>query len=332
VRRREFITLLGGAAAAWPLAAKAQQDRRVRRVGVLIGEADSAAAQIRLTALREELAKLGWFEGRNLRIDLRVGAGNPDRTRAYAAELVGFAPEIIVVSSGAATTAMLKQTATIPILFIGIGGLGGDNPVVMNIARPEGNATGFTNLYSSIGGKWLELLKEIAPQIARVAVIFNSELTTSIAGAPATLTSIDQAGSLFAVKAIRVPYRSVAELVRAIDAFAAEPNGGLLAIPSAADVDGDLFLRLAAEHRLPAIYPDRSFPARGGLISYGSDIVDLWRRAPTYVDRILRGAKVRDLPVQFPTKFELVINLKTAKAIGLTISEAFLLRADELIE
>src|SRR5258708_36792301 len=276
--------------------------------------------------MREGLAKLGWLEGRNVRFDLRFSDGDPDRLRAHADELVRLAPDVIVVSAGPTTQALLQRTRTIPIVFTNVG-----DPVAIgllkNIARPEGNATGITNQYQSFGGKWLELLKEAAPRTARVALIFDAAyLNDQYFGV------IDAAAEVLAVKSIRTPYRNAAELERAIDAFAVEPNGGLIMVPPAPTPSNrELIKRIAVKYRLPTFYAAK-YDDAGGMLSYGSDNVELGRIAATYVDRILRGAKVSELPVQFPTKFYLVINLKAAKAIGLTIPESLLLRADEVIE
>jgi putative tryptophan/tyrosine transport system substrate-binding protein len=324
--RREFITLLGSAAAAWPLAASAQ-DRRMRRIGVLAGSNDDdPAMRANLAALREGLAKLGWIEGHNLRIDLRFTGSDPDRMQAYAAELVSLATEVIVASSAPATRAAQEQTKTFPIVFTA----GGDpvtNGLLQNIARPEGNTTGFTSTVDSLIGKWLELLKEAAPHITRVALVFNPQTVNA-----AYFRSIEAAATLLGVQGLKTPVRDPLDIVRAIDAFAAEPNGGLLVVPVLPVESYQMLHRVAAQHRLPGIHVNRREVATGGLMSYATDFPDIYRRAATYVDRLLRGAKVSELPVQFPTKFELVVNLKTAKAIGLTIPEAFLLRADEVIE
>jgi putative ABC transport system substrate-binding protein len=328
MRRREFITLLGGAAAAWPLAARAQQDGRVRRIGDLeVGAETDRSLQARWGAMQEGLAKLGWIEGRNIRFDRRFSAGDPDRLGAHADELVRLAPDVIVVASGPATQALLQRTRTIPIVFTYVG-----DPVAIgllkNIARPEGNATGITNQYQSLAGKWLELLKEAAPRIARVALIFASENVND-----QYFGVIDASAEALAMKALRTPYRDAAELERAIDTFAAEPNGGLVVVPPPPTPSNrELINRLALKYRLPTISPTQSSAAEGGMMAYGSGEVEGNRIAATYVDRILRGAKVSELPVQFPSKFDLVINLKTATAIGLTIPESLLLRADELIE
>jgi putative ABC transport system substrate-binding protein len=327
MKRRDFITLLGSAAAAWPLAARAQQGERVRRIAVLASQTeDDPAMRADLAALREELAKLGWIEGRNLRIDVRSTGSDPDRMRAYAVELVSLAPEVIVASNAPAARAAQEQTHTIPIVFTA-----GNDPVtngmLQNTARPEGNLTGFTSTVDSLIGKWLELLKEAAPHITRVALVFNPQ-TVNVG----YFRPIEAAAPMLGVQTLKSPVRDPLEMVRAIDAFAAEPNGGLLVVPVLPNDSYQMLFRLAAEHRLPAMHSNRVYVAAGGLMGYGPDITDNYRRGATYVDRLLRGAKVSELPVQFPTKFELMINLKTAKAIGLAIPEALLLRADEVIE
>jgi putative ABC transport system substrate-binding protein len=326
ITRRDFAAVLGGAAAL-PIAARGQQDGRVRRIAILAGSTDDdSTTRAQLTALREGLAKLGWVEGRNLRIDLRFTLADPDRMRAYAIELVSLAPEVIVTSSRPATTAAQEQTRTIPIVFTA-----GNDPVtsglLQNIERPEGNTTGFTSTTDSISGKWLELLKEAAPHITRVALVFNPQTVNAGYFRP-----IEAAAPLLGVQALKMPVRDPLEIVRALDAFAAEPNGGLFAVPVLPVESYQMLIRLAAQHRLPSIHSNRRFIAAGGLMTYTTDYLDNYRRAATYVDRLLHGAKVSELPVQFPTKFELVVNLKAAKAIGLTIPEAFLLRADEVIE
>jgi putative ABC transport system substrate-binding protein len=331
MRRRQFITLLGGAAAAWPVAARAQQ---TRRIGFLMGTVENdRAQQANLAVMREALAKLGWIEGRNLRIELRWGAGDPERLLAHAMELAGLAPDVIVADTGAATRAAQRATQTIPIVFWA----GGDPVItgmVRNLARPEGNTTGFSGVQPSFAGKWLELLKEAAPHLTRVVVLYNPEmLSTQMFSAYISVITV--AAATLAVRMTEVPVRDPIEIVRAIDALAAEPNGGLIVLPATTvGANRDTIFRMAQQHRVPAIYAGggRSLVAAGGLMSYGGDVADQSRRAVSYVDRLLRGAKVSELPVQFPTKFELVINLKAATAIGLTIPEAFLLRADEVIE
>jgi putative tryptophan/tyrosine transport system substrate-binding protein len=329
MRRREFITLVGSAVAAWPLAARAQQGDRLRRIGMLVASTESdQLSQAQVAALRDGLAKLGWVEARNLRIDLRFGGGDAERIRAVAAELVSFAPEVIVCSGVEATLVLQQQTQTIPIVITGVGEPVA-NGIVRSLASPEGNTTGVTNLFYSISGKWLELLKEAAPRVERVALIYNAQFIPNVGYFP----SIDEAARRLAVKAIRTPYRDAVDLVRGIDAFASEPNSGLIVLPPRpAEANRATILRLAAQHQLPTVYSDRALAAEGGLMAYGSNTDDNFRRTAYFVDRILRGTKVSELPVEFPTKFELVINLKAAKAIGLTIPESLLLRADELIE
>jgi putative ABC transport system substrate-binding protein len=321
MKRREFITLLGGAA-AWPRAARAQQLERMRRVGVL--------TQGTILAFREELAKLGWVEGHNLRMDLRVTGTDADRIHAYAAELASLAPDVIVTDTLVGTRELQHQTSTIPIVVTGAGDPG-VNRFVKDIAHPEGNTTGITNLFASIGGKWLELLKQASPQLERVGLIYNPQLIISDTGG--YFPPIEEAARSLAVKLIKLPYRDTAEIVHQIDAFAADSNGGLIVMPPPPNAaNREAILRLAVQHQLPSMHLARQFVAEGGLLSYGSNPGDRWRRAASFVDRIFRGAKVRDLPVEFPTKFELVVNLKTAKALSLTIPESFLARADEVIE
>jgi putative ABC transport system substrate-binding protein len=328
VRRREFFGLVGGAA-AWPTVARAQQDERVRLIGWLDAyDESSTGSQVIRTALREGLAKLGWIEGRNLKIDQRFGTPDGNRMRASAMDLVSHAPEVIVAGGAAITRALQQATQTIPIIFTG-GGDAAVNGLVKNIARPEGNITGFSSAEPTAGGKWLELLKEAAPRLTRIAIVFNPEFAPT---APNYIVSIEAAARTISVQTVKVPFRDAVELVRSIDAFAAEPNGGLLMLPPPSIADRSTILKLAAQHRLPAMYPQRTLAVEGGLISYAADVADQTRRAASYVDRILHGAKVADLPVQFPTKYQLVVNMKTAKEIGITIPEVFLLHADELIE
>jgi putative tryptophan/tyrosine transport system substrate-binding protein len=328
MRRREFITLLGGAAVTLPLAARAQQAERVRRVGVLNGgDEGDQRSKSRFSWLVQDLAELGWIDGRNLHLDVRWSAGDLGRIRTSATELVDLKPEVIFVITPAATRALQQETKTIPIVFEGVG-----DPVagglLKNVSKPEGNATGVTNFITSMGGKWLELLKEAVPRVSRIALLFNPDISTG-----AYFATLEGAASQFAVTVVRTPYRDAADLVHAIDAFAAEPNGGLIVLPPAPiGSNRALINRLTTQHALPTIYQDRDYAAEGGLMSYGTITRDLVRRSASYVDRILRGAKPGELPVEFPTKFELVVNLKTAKAMGLTIPEGFLLRADELIE
>jgi len=327
MKRRDFITLLAGAA-GWPLAAHAQPNDRMRRIGILFGAAETDRdEQDNLGALMGGLAKLGWIEGRNLRTDLRFGAGHPDRIRAYAVELVGLAPDVIFAIGGAPTSALRQQTQIIPVVFTGPDPVGAD--LVRNITRPEGNITGFSLFEPSITGKWLELLKEAAPRLASVAIIFNPELAITTSR---YLSPIEVAASALGVPAINTPVRNGDDIVHAIDAFAAEPNGGLLVLPPPPNTSvRRTILQLAEKHKLPAIYPSQRDAAAGGLLAYATDLIDLHRRAASYVDRLLRGTNVSELPVQFPTKFELIVNLKAATAIGLTIPESLLFRADEVI-
>jgi putative tryptophan/tyrosine transport system substrate-binding protein len=328
VRRREFITLLAGAAAAWPLAAGAQHGERPRRIGVLMyWSADDAEGQARHAAFTQALKQLGWDDGRNLRIDSRWATAAD--IRRHATELVAVAPDVLVAASGTATTAsLLEATRTVPIVFVTV-----IDPVgagfVASLARPGGNVTGFTNYEYGTSGKWLELLKEIAPRVTRAAVLRD----------PAIASGIGQFGAIQALapslgmELSPIDIRDAGEIERAVTAFARALNGGLIVTGSvAAIVHRDLIATLAARHRLPAVYPGRYSVTAGGLISYGPDLVDQYRRAAGYVDRILRGEKPADLPVQAATKFELVINLKTAKALGLDLPASVLARADEVME
>lgn len=327
MRRRAFIAGLG-CTAAWPVMARAQGERIRLVCHLQPGSEDDKVRQAWVASQRDELARLGWVEGRNLRFDVRYAGGDLVRTRKIAAEFVSLSPDVIVVSSVAATKAVQQNTRTIPILFFLVGDPV-QNGLVASLARPEANATGFTNLYASIAGKWVELLKAIAPRLNRVAAVYNPDTPVE-----SYLVSIEAAASALGISAIRTPARDPLELVRALDALAAEPDLGLILVPPAPDAAArQVILRLATKHRLPAIYSFKDdVTDGGGLMSYGTDYRELFSRGGTYVDRILRGAKPSDLPVQFPTKFELVVNLKAAKAIGLTIPESILLQANELIE
>jgi putative ABC transport system substrate-binding protein len=328
MRRREFIAGLG-AAATWPRVARAQQDGRVRRVCSLqSGTEDDKALVARVAAMRDELTRLGWVEGRNLRTDVRYAGGDPARMRTIAAEFVSLSPDVIVTASVAATRAVQQQTRTIPIVFLFVGDPI-ENGLVASLARPEANATGITNLYSTVAGRWVELLKEAAPRLHRAAVVFNPDTPVE-----SYLRSIEAAAAALGISAIRTAASSPTEVERSLGVLATEPDLGLIVVPPVpTSATRDMILRVAAQHRLPAIYSLKEYVTdEDGLMSYGSNYVDLSRLGATYVDRILRGAKPGDLPVQFPTKFELVINLKAAKAIGLTIPESFLTRADEVIE
>ena len=327
IGRREFITLLGGAA-AWPLAARAQQGERMRRIGVLMhSRADEAEAQARLLAFLQGLADAGWAVGRNLRIDYRWSVGNQARLQRDAAELIALNPEVILAGVGATIATLLQATRTVPIVFAqGIDPVG--NSYVESLARPGGNSTGFMQFEYSLSGKWLELLKEVAPPVVRVAVL--REPGVAGIGQWAIIQAVAQSLGL-ELKPIEL--NAPEQIERAIATFARSPNGGLIIVVSAAALHHrELIISLAARHRLPAVYAYRIFVTDGGLISYGADIAGQYRRAAGYVDRILKGEKPGDLPVQGPTKYDLVVNLKTAKALGLEIPTTVLARADEVIE
>jgi putative tryptophan/tyrosine transport system substrate-binding protein len=329
IRRREFVISVAGAALAWPLAAQAQQPDRMRRIGMLMGFAESDHdAQSWVMALREELRNLGWMEGRNVEMEIRWAADR-ESMKQFATELVALQPDQVVTSTTPATAAMLQQTRTIPVIFVLVG-----DPIfsgfVASLARPGGNVTGFTPIVGSLAGKWVELLKDIAPRVARVTLLFN----------PATATYVERyvdpfraAAASLGVEAIVAPVNDMPELESIFTTQAREPNSGFVVIP-------DVFTQsrraeitsLAAGWRVPAIYWSRSFAEIGGLISYGPYILDEFRRTASYVDRILKGAKPGDLPVQAPVKFELVINVKNAKALGLTVPQTLVVAADEVIE
>ena len=328
MRRRDFIALVGSAA-AYPLAASAQQGQRVRRIGVLMNLAsDDAEEQARIAAFHQGLQQLGWTVGRNVQIDYRWGAGNADRIRKFAAELVALAPDVILSAGSPSVAALQQATRTVPVVFVTVV-----DPVssgfVDSLAQPGGNITGFAQYEYSIGGKWLELLKEIAPGITRAAVIRDAALTAG----GGQLGVIQAVAPSVGVEVIPISVRDAGETERAITAFARSPNGGLIVTGSTlAAVHRDLIVTLAAQHKLPAVYFARYFVVGGGLISYGPGFVDQYRDAASYVDRILKGEKPADLPVQTPTKYELVINLKTARALGLDVPPTLRARADEVIE
>jgi putative ABC transport system substrate-binding protein len=326
--RREFITLLGGAAAAWPLGARAQQPDRMRHIGVLSGLADDPEGQARVAAFRQELQRLGWTDGRNMRLDIRWGGGDAEFLRKLAAELVALAPDVLFSTGTASTGPLLQATRAVPIVFASV-----IDPVgagfVESLARPGGNATGFLQFEYSLSGKWLELLREIAPGVKRAAVLRDHNLTAGI-GQFAALQAVAPSG---VVDFTTVNLLDHAEIERAVAAFTRYPDGGLIVTASALSiVHRDLIIMLAARHKLPAVYWDRLFVSSGGLVSYGADQIDHCRRAAGYVDRILKGEKPADLPVQAPTKYELAINMKTAKALGLNVPATVLARADEVIE
>ena len=329
IGRRELLAALGGAAAAWPLAAGAQQGGRMRRVGVLQNLAsDDPAEQARLMAFGQGLQELGWTIGRNVRIENRWSAGDPERIRRNTEEMVALAPDVILASGNAGVAPLLQATRTVPVVFVIV-----PDPVgagfVDSLARPGGNATGFIAYEYGLSGKWLEVLKEIAPGVTRAAVIRDPAL----ASGPGQFAAIQSIAPSLGVEVSPVNVRDAGEIERAITAFAHSPNGGLIVTGSAlVGIHRHLIIALAARHKLPAVYVERTYVAAGGLISYGSDFLDQYRRAASYVDRILKGEKPADLPVQQPTKYELVINLKTAKALGLDIPPTLLARADEVIE
>jgi putative ABC transport system substrate-binding protein len=328
MKRREFVTLLG-AAATWPLAARAQPSERVRRIGVLLPvTAEDPVGQARVVAFLGGLQQLGWTDGRNVRIDLRWSAGKADHAQRYAAELAALAPDVLMTPGSSTLAPMLQATRTIPIIFVHV-----PDPVgagfVDSLARPGGNATGFLLFEYGISGKWLELLREIAPGVTRVAVIRDPAITAGIG----QWGAIQSVAPSLGMEVSPVNVRDAGEIERAIAAFARVANGGLIVTGSgSAVIHLDLVVAAAARHKLPAVYFERSFASGGGLISYGPDIIDQYRRAASYVDRILKGEKPADLPVQAPTKYELVINLKTAKSLGLEVPATLLARADEVIE
>jgi putative ABC transport system substrate-binding protein len=328
MRRREFITLLGGAVAAWPLAAHAQQTERMRRIGVLAGQAESDhEAQSWVAAFREELQKLGWTEGRNIEIDTRWAAADVELMKRFAKELVALQPDFVLTSSTPATAAMLQHTRTIPILFVLVADPVGSG-FVASLPRPGGNATGFTPIVGSLGGKWVELLKEIAPRVARVTLMFNPPTATFVEG---YLNPFKVAAASLGVEAIVAPVHDIPEVEFLVSK--SEPDSGLVVIPDAFTITHRAEITLLANrYRVPAVYWSRSFAELGGLISYGPYLVDEYRRAASYADRILKGSKPSELPVQAPVKFELVINLKTAKALGIDVPPMLLARADEVIE
>jgi putative tryptophan/tyrosine transport system substrate-binding protein len=328
MRRREFIAGLGSAT-AWPLVARAQQPERMRRIGVLMPmAADDKEGQRRIAAFHQGLLQLGWTEGRNVRIDARWGVRNNDDARRHSTELITLAPEVILATGSATTGALLQATSTVPIVFVTVA-----DPVgagfVASLAQPGGNTTGFMLFEYSLSGKWLELLKQIAPGVTRAAVLRDP----TIASGSGQLGAIQSVAPSLGVELIPLGMRDAGEIDRVIAAFARSSNGGLIVAASpGATIHRDLIITLAARYKLPAVYYERNFVAGGGLISYGPDFVDQYRRAAQYVDRILKGEKPADLPVQAPTKYELVINLKTAKALDLDVPQPLLARADEVIE
>jgi putative ABC transport system substrate-binding protein len=318
------MALLGSAAAAWPRAARAQQSDRVRRIGVLMPFiAEDPEGQARLMAFGQGLQQLGWAVGSNLRIDTRWGAGDAERNRRYAAELLALTPDVLVANGSPEMRALQQATRSVPIVFANVVDPVGQG-FVATLPRPEGNATGFTSYDFGQSGKWLELLKEIAPYVTRAAVLLNRAVTSGIA----QLAAIQAVAPLFGVEVSPIDLRDAIELEHAVTEFARAPNGGLILTGASASASRDLIITLAARYRLPAVYPFPFYVPGGGLASYGPDVVDQYRRAANYVDRILKGEKPADLPVQAPTKYRLAINLKTAKALGLEVPPALLARAE----
>jgi putative tryptophan/tyrosine transport system substrate-binding protein len=331
MKRREFITLLGGAA-TWPLAAGAQQPGQVRRVGVLMnGDATETPRQTELAVFVQGLRQLGWTEGQNLRIDVRWAAADVDRMQAFAKELVSLRPDLIVGQTTPVVAALKRETTTIPIVFVGVSDPVGSG-FVASLPRPGGNITGFINIESSLSGKWMEMLKDIAPRVTRAALMFNPETAPYFAY---YLQPFEAAARSYAVEPIAAPVRTAADIERVVASLGDQPDTGLVVMPDAfmaTQRNYDLIISLAARYRVPTIYPYEKMVAAGGLVSYGTDNVDIFRGAATYVDRVLKGAKPADLPVQLPTKFELAVNLKTAKVLGLDVPATLLGRADEVIE
>ena len=329
LKRREFITLLGGAAAAWPLAVSAQQGERMRRIGVLVASAeDESDIQARLAGFRQGIEKLGWSEGRNVHVDTRFAAGRADQYQVLAKDLVALQPDVILAHSPPITAALKRESPAIPIVFVSVSDPIGPG-FVASLARPGGNVTGMLQYEAGISGKWLAMLKEIAPRLARAALVGNPKTTAY----DYFLRAAEAAAPSLAIELVPSRVETAADIERAIVAFARVPNGGLLLPPDSTSIlNRDLIIALAARHRLPAVYALRVFVEAGGLMSYGTDQVEIFRQAASYVDRILRGAKPADLPVQAPTKYETTLNLKTAKALGLDVPPTLLVRADEVIE
>jgi putative ABC transport system substrate-binding protein len=328
LKRRDFITLLGGAAAAWPLTVRAQQPARLKRVGYVGGHIKDAYGDAIFAAFREGLAARGWIEGRNVEVIDRYGAADPQQSQAYVAEMLRLAPDVIVSAHAGTIAALLKATPAIPIVASQMS-----DPValgwVKSIARPGGNLTGFANNEPEFGTKWLLLLKEAAPAVTRVLILVNPLSVSATIG----VRPIELAGASLGIVSTTARVSEAAEIEQVVADFSSQPNGGLIVDgePELGNIAGAI-IESVARHRLPAIYPSRSYVMDGGLMSYDQDILDQYRRTGAYVDRILKGAKPSDLPIQFPTKYDLIVNLKTANAIGLTIPDSFLLRADGLIE
>jgi putative ABC transport system substrate-binding protein len=332
MQRRTFITILGGAAAAWPLAAYAQQSGQTRRIGFLFGGADSDPQIVEAqAAFKAALAQLGWVEGRNLQIDFRYAAADVDRMRVFAKELVALQPDVLLGHTTGVIAALKRETQSIPIVFVIVSDPVGSG-YVESLARPGGNITGFINIEASLSGKWIEILKEIQPRITRAALMFNPSTATYI---KFYREPFEAAARSSGIEPIAAPVQNAADIERAFDSLGNRPDAGLVLPPdvfTTVRANLDLITSLAARTHLPTIYPYRYMVDAGGLISYGIDTVDLYRRAPVYVDRILKGAKPADLPVQLPTKFEMAVNLKTAKVLGIDIPATLLGGADAVIE
>jgi putative ABC transport system substrate-binding protein len=328
MQRREFISLLGGVAAGWSFSARAQQNEPVRRIGVLMTTADDREGQRRLNAFREGLEKRGWSEGKNIRIEVNWSVSDPERARSVVNEVIGRAPYLILTSGTSATTALYQARPAIPVVFTVVS-----EPVeegfVKSLAHPGGNMTGFTNLEPSLGGKWIELLKEIAPNVTRVAIIFNPQTAPPVI---IRSRSADEAAEKLAIELVRSPIRDTAEIEFAITSLRRQTDGFIMLPDTFLNIHRKTIVELASRYQLPAIYPSSYLVAEGGLASYGIDLADSFRQAAVYVDRIFHGEKPADLPVQQPTKFDLAINLKTAKALGLAVPPALLARVDEVVE
>jgi putative tryptophan/tyrosine transport system substrate-binding protein len=331
MRRRTFITLLGGAAAAWPIAARAQQTDRVRRLGVMTDTAESnPEGRARIAALRQRLHELGWTQGRNLEVDYRWSGGDVERARRYAAEIVALNPDVIFALANAQLAPLSRETRTIPIVFVGVSDPVGPG-YISSFPHPGGNITGFTLYEPSMGGKWVETLSEIAPGLTRLAFMANPD--TAVGRGTYYKQAFESAAATLAVVPVAAPVHSVSEIESTVAALAQTPNTGLVVSPdSFTQAHDKLIVTLASKHRLPAIYGNGSFPMVGGLVSYGPNFVDTVQRAASYIDRILRGEKPAELPVQAPIKFEMIVNLKAAKALGLIVPPTLIARADEVIE
>jgi putative tryptophan/tyrosine transport system substrate-binding protein len=327
MRRREFISLVAGSA-AWPLAARAQQGERLRRIGAVMAYAESDPnGQVQVAAFQQQLQKLGWREGSNIQIDFRYSAADPARIRALALELLSLRPDLMVSNSNLVTTILQSEVRSIPLVFVSVSDPIGSG-FIKDLARPSGNVTGFANFQPSMGGKWLEKLREIAPQVERIGILLRPEPPNI-----GYLRSAEAAANSLKIKLVGLEAQSSSEIERVVATFAGEPYGGLIIAPNVVNfANSDLIVTLATRYRLPAIYPFAFYAKQGGLISYGFDAADQFRQGAVYVDKILRGAKPADLPVQHPTKFEIVINLKAAKALGLTVPNSLQLLADEVIE